>query len=109
LTSATSLTRVAIGRSPIHGRGVFARRRIRRGGLIGDFEGRETKRNGTHVLWVLEEDGSQVGIRGENELRFLNHSSFPNAEFSGASLYALRNIQPGREITFDYGDDWKDV
>ena len=103
-----SLTRVRVATSPIHGHGVFARQRIREGGLIGDFEGRETKRNGTHVLWVVEEDGRVVGIRGENELRFLNHSRRPNAEFRGASLYAVRNIQPDREITFDYGDDWDD-
>ncbi len=104
----TSLSRIAVGSSPIHGRGVFARRRIRNGARVGDFEGRETKRNGTHVLWVLAEDGREVGIRGENELRFLNHSQHPNAEFRGASLYAVRNIQPGQEVTIDYGDDWHD-
>ena len=109
MSTAPSLARVRVATSPIHGRGVFARGSIHRGALIGDFVGRETKRNGTHVLWVLEDDGRQVGIRGENELRYLNHSSFPNAEFRGASLYALRNIQPGWEITFDYGDDGDDV
>jgi SET domain-containing protein len=102
------LARIAVGESPIHGRGVFARARIRSGSPIGDFEGCETKRNGTHVLWVLTEDGSEVGIRGENELRFLNHSRRPNAEFRGASLYAVRNIQPGREILIDYGEGWDD-
>ncbi len=100
------MSRIAVGTSPIHGRGVFARRRIRLGARIGDFEGSETRRNGTHVLWVLEEDGRTVGIRGKNELRFLNHARIPNAEFRGASLYAVRNIQPGHEITIDYGDDW---
>ena len=101
-----SLTRIVVAKSPVHGRGVFARGRIRDGACIGDFEGRETKRNGMHVLWVLEEDGREVGIRGENELRFLNHSRRPNAEFRGASLYAVRNIQPGREVMIDYGNDW---
>ena len=103
------MSRIAVAFSPIHGRGVFARQRIRSGARIGDFEGSETKRNGMHVLWVLEEDGSTLGIRGENELRFLNHSRFPNSEFRGASLHALRNIQPGREISIDYGDDWDDA
>lgn len=103
------MSRIAVATSPIHGRGVFARRRIPRGTRIGDFEGSRTKRNGMHVLWVVEEDGTTVGIRGENELRFLNHSRVPNAEFRGASLYAVRNIQPGYEITFDYGDDWDDA
>ena len=105
---STPLSRIAVGRSPIHGRGVFARGRIRTGALIGDFEGRPTRKNGTHVLWVLQEDGSEVGIRGENELRFLNHSRRPNAEFRGASLHAVRNIQPGCEVTIGYGNDWED-
>ena len=101
-----SLTRIVVAKSPVHGRGVFARGRIRNGARIGDFEGRETKRNGMHVLWVLKEDGTEVGIRGENELRFLNHSAEPNAEFRGASLYAICNIQLTHEVTIDYGDDW---
>lgn len=101
--------RIRVGRSPIHGKGVFARRRIRTGAFIGSFEGTPTRRDGTHVLWVLDEDGQQVGIRGRNELRFLNHSSKPNAEFVGADLYAVRNIQPGAEVVFDYGEGWDDI
>ncbi len=84
-------------------------RRIRKGSYIATFEGRETTKDGTHVLWVENEQGRLVGIRGQNELRFLNHSSDPNAEFIGADLHALRNIQPGAELTFHYGDDWEDV
>ena len=104
----TLRSRIRVGESPIHGRGVFARTRIRDGGCIGDFEGTVTKRNGMHVLWTLDENGREVGIRGENELRFLNHARHPNAEFRGASLFAVRNIQPGHEILIDYGDDWDD-
>ena len=101
--------RVEVRNSPIHGRGVFARRRFRKGAYIATFEGRPTERDGMHVLWVLEEDGTEVGIEGRNDLRFLNHSSRPNAEFLGPDLHATRNIQPGQEITFHYGDEWDDV
>ena len=90
----------------MHGRGLFAQRRFREGAWIGTFEGEPTRRNGTHVLWVLEEDGTQRGIRGRNALRFLNHDVHANAEFRGADLYALRNIQPGAEIFIDYGPEW---
>ncbi len=62
-----------------------------------------------HVLWLIDEDGTETGILGCNELRYLNHSRDPNAEFRGADLYALRNIQPGQEVTFHYGDEWNDV
>ena len=57
---------------------------------------------------IIDEDGRQIGILGKNELRFLNHDSDPNAEFVGLDLYAVSNIQPGREIMIDYGEDWLD-
>jgi len=102
-------SRVEVRASPVHGRGLYARRRLRRGAYIASFEGRPTRRDGEHVLWVEREDGSVVGIRGENELRFLNHARRPNAELRGTELYALRNIQPGHEILIHYGDEWEDV
>ncbi len=101
--------RVEARKSPIHGRGLFAKRRFWKGGYIATFEGTRTARDGTHVLWVLDEDGKETGIRGRNSLRFLNHSSCPNAEFRGPDLHALRNIQAGSEITFHYGEAWEDV
>lgn len=99
---------ILVQESPIHGNGVYARRRFRPGTHIGTFRGVETEEDGTHVLWVTAEDGTQTGIEGRNELRFLNHDSQPNAEFIGLDLYALSNIQPGREIMIDYGEDWRD-
>ena len=101
--------RVEVRVSPVHGRGVFACGRLRSGGYIGSFEGRPTKRDGMYVLWVLDEDDREIGIEGRNELRFLNHSSRPNAEFLGLDLHATRNIQPGREVMIDYGEAWEDV
>jgi SET domain-containing protein len=101
--------RVSVGESAIHGRGLFARAPIRRGGYIGTFEGPPALRDGRHVLWVEGGDGSLAGIRGRNELRFLNHSPRPNAEFRGADLYALRSIRMGEEITLHYGADWEEV
>lgn len=101
--------RVKVDRSRIQGRGVFATQRIRPGVLIGIFEGARTRRDGIHVLWIIDEEGSELGVRGTNELRFLNHSSSPNAELEGLDLVALRNIQAGCEITLDYGEAWRDV
>jgi hypothetical protein len=100
--------RVEVKRSPIHGRGLFARRRFRRSAYIATFEGKQTRKNGTHVLWVMRDDGSEIGIEGSNALRYLNHSSKPNAEFRGADLHAVRTIGPGEELTIDYGPDWDD-
>jgi SET domain-containing protein len=103
------LRSIEVRASPLHGRGVFATRRIRAGAHIGAFEGKPTRRDGTHVLWVAAPNGGEIGIRGENDLRFLNHSQQPNAEFDGADLVATRNIQPCCEVTIHYGDAWEGI
>lgn len=101
------LERIEVRRSRIHGRGIFARKRLRKGQEIGRFEGDSTTTDGTYVLWLIDEDGSESGIRGRNALRFLNHGESPNAEFRGDELYALRNVQPGTEVLIDYGEAWR--
>ena len=91
--------------SPIHGRGAFAKVDLKRGQYIGTYAGPVAKRNGRYVLWLTDEGGGEVGIRGLNVLRYLNHSKRPNACFDGPDLYAKLRIQADQEITFDYG--WK--
>lgn len=93
---------VYVAPSPIHGKGLYARVPIEAGRYIGTYEGPAAKRNGSHVLWVYDTDGSTTGRRGMNALRYLNHSARPLAEFDGFDLYALRAIGPGEEITIDY-------
>jgi hypothetical protein len=48
-----------------------------------------------------------VGFGGEYAESFINHSCDPNAEVAWtgdiAALLAIRNIESGEEITFDYG------
>jgi SET domain-containing protein len=95
--------------SPIHGQGLFAKEPIACDTLIGVYEGAPAFENDTYVLWVEYDDGEVVGIDGQNDLRFANHSSMPNAEFWGDHLYAIRDIPAGAEITFDYGEDWAHV
>ena len=95
--------------SPIHGKGVFAKESIGEGTVIGVYEGPEAERDGAYVLWVECDDGSFYGIEGRNELRYLNHSSSPNADFDDEELSAVRAIAPGDEITLHYGDAWADA
>ena len=90
--------------SPIHGTGLFAKVRIKKGTHIGTYQGPQAKRDGKYVLWVDEGDG-WVGRRGQNVLRYTNHSDKPNAEFDGFDLYARRGIAPNEEITFNYEGD----
>ena len=100
---------VVVRESPIHGKGVFAKESIGEGTVIGVYEGLEVERDGIYVLWVERDDGSFYGIEGRNELRYLNHSSSPNADFDDEELSAVRAIAPGDEITLHYGDAWADA
>jgi SET domain-containing protein len=106
-------------RSSIHGFGVFATRRIRVRQSLIDYEGRiltpaqvearydEDAADDPHTLLFDVGDGKRIDASlGGNDARFINHSCDPNceAELSGrvVSIRALRNIQPGAELTYDY-------
>ena len=102
---------IYVAASSIHGHGCFARRPFCKGEWIGAYEGFATMQDGIYVLWVDEGDDEEDwrGLDGVNDLRYMNHSSRANSEFVGADLYALRDIEPGEELTFHYGDDWSGV
>jgi SET domain-containing protein len=102
-------SKVYVGKSRIHGNGLFARRLIGKGEQIGRFEGNETDQDGRYVLWIEQDDCRYRGIEGTTELRFVNHSRLPNAEFVKDVLVALRPIQPGDEITCHYGESWGEL
>jgi SET domain-containing protein len=114
-----------IKRSTIEGagRGLFAKRRIEEGDTIGFYTGEvidEAAFNdpqrpfSAYVLWVCR---THI-IVGEgpkaNYTRFINHSDTPNAflivssRWKTARFEALRRIEPGEEIFFNYGDDYWD-
>jgi hypothetical protein len=95
--------RVRRAPSPIHGQGCFARIAFGPGDHIGTYEGPPARRDGTYVLWVSDDGEHWHGRSGRNLLRWLNHSTTPNAAFDGFDLYALCRIEAGEEITFDYG------
>jgi SET domain-containing protein len=91
--------------SAIHGTGLYARRKIRKGDYMGEYDGPEVIDNGSHVLWVEDEGDDWIGRDGKNLLRYLNHSVKPLAEFIEFELYAVCNINPDEEITIDYGEE----
>lgn len=108
-----------VRRSPIHGRGAFAVRRIPKGKRIVEYTGerispREADRRydeGTkgpiHVLLFIVDRKTEIdaGVGG-NEARFINHSCDPNCEavLDGRRVFieALRDIDLGEELTYDY-------
>jgi SET domain-containing protein len=97
--------------SGIHGKGLFAVRKITKGKVIGTYQGPKVytdAEDGDHVLWIEDDDGSVYGVDGKNDLRYVNHSTKANVVFEGEELVALRDIKRGEELTHHYGDDWLD-
>jgi SET domain-containing protein len=105
--------RAEVKESGIHGLGLFASKSLRKGSIVGYYEGPEVvseEQDGDHVLWIFDEDEKrEYGINGQNETRFVNHSRKPNANFNGEKLVVLRAIKQGEEITHDYGEAWSDL
>ena len=94
--------------SPIHGKGLFARKAIPDDTCVGTYEGPATQADGMHVLWLYNDETDEwEGIDGKNEMRFLNHASDPNADWWGNELYTIRDVAKDEEITFHYGEDWE--
>src|SRR5271155_4787373 len=117
--------------SPIHGYGVFAARRIRKGTTVveylGDrvshaqadarYEDKDPTDNHTFLFTVDAKTVIDGGSNG-NEARYINHGCEPNCPSVTAAkrifIEALRTIQPGEELAYDYqiqrdADDAPDV
>lgn len=93
--------------SPLHGRGLFATQHIPEDTVIGWLKTKKAKKkkhdlSGPYILWI---DGDKP-VRVTCDLRFINHSSKPNAAyFDDLSVMALRDIEPGEEIVHNYSGD----
>ncbi|HEY4666521.1 MAG TPA: SET domain-containing protein-lysine N-methyltransferase [Anaerolineales bacterium] len=108
----------SIRRSPIHGRGVFAIRRIPKGTRVIEYRGErisqeeatrryeETMEYPFTYLFEVDEETIIDGQMGGNTARYINHSCSPNCESlnSGGRIFieAIRDIRPGEELTYDY-------
>lgn len=111
------MQRFRVGKSRIHGKGLYAAAALPRRRKIGELAGErisvaESKRRlrGVDVIMMVElGDGTAVDAsRGGNEFRFVNHSCTPNVYircFRGrVELYTLRSIDAGEELTCNYGE-----
>lgn len=105
--------------SRVHGDGVFALRRIRKGTNIIEYLGErvspelaDVRYAGKHPkdghTFLFTVDGKTVidaGVNG-NEARFVNHGCDPNCQTvqMGRQIFieALRTIRPGEELAYDY-------
>jgi hypothetical protein len=108
-----------VRRSRLHGRGVFALRRIRKGTRVLEYLGdrvshRQADQRYGHkgiednhtFLFIVDRSVVIDGGANGNDARFINHSCDPNCESliedRRVFIEAIRTIQPGDELSYDY-------
>jgi hypothetical protein len=108
--------------SPIHGYGVFALRKIRKGTTVIEYLGervthaeadaryehKDPDDNHTFLFTVDSKTVIDGGVGG-NEARYINHGCDPNCESTTLKkriyVEAIRTIQAGEELNYDYQID----
>lgn len=110
-----------VRKSRIHGRGVFAARRIRKGTRIVEYTGErignkeadrrydddKMKRHHTFLFTLDNKTVIDGAIEtGGGDASYINHSCEPNCEavITGKRIFihALGTIEPGDELAYDY-------
>lgn len=123
-----SRRKIEARQSPIHGNGVFAIEPIAKGERILEYKGKRRTHDevdtdtdgsgdvesGHTFLFTLDDDYVIDANYKGNDARWINHSCDPNCEAvldenekkpkkSRVFIEAMRAIEPGEELTYDYG------
>ena len=103
------------------GMGLFARHAIGEEDTIGYYTGEVITEKEFHdpdrpfsayVMWVTKAHILVGEGPKANYTRYINHDDEPNtflvvsSRWKTARIQALRDIEPGEEISFDYGEDY---
>ncbi len=108
--------KIYIGKSKLHGKGIFAKRDIKKGEIVFLIKGQKIK-----FLINNEKQAKIAGLNwvgiGKNEwidpikhCIYFNHSCEPNSAIKGkVTVVALRNIKKGEEVAFDYSLNEADI
>jgi SET domain-containing protein len=120
MTSSSDKPLFVVRNSKIHGKGVFAARKIPEGTQIIEYAGeriswKEADRRheakdptSTHTFFFSLENRKVIDGGSEgNDARWINHACDPNCEAREEKkrvfIYALRDIKRGEELNYDYG------
>lgn len=110
---------IAVRRSSIHGRGVFALAAIPKCSRVIEYVGErishdeadgrygEEHEDSPHTMLFAVDDETVIDATHKgNSSRWINHSCAPNCEAvndeGSIFIEAIRGIRPGEEITYDY-------
>ena len=106
--------KTAIRPSPIEGRGLFARRGIRKGEIVAIKGGHILDRRALARVkgkiaesYIQIADGFFIGAATAAEVKrnklFINHSCAPNVGILGQIIFvAMRDVRAGEELTYDW-------
>ena len=117
---SSSNRRTQVRESGIHGKGVYAIRPLKAGDTVLEYKGEiitweealdrhpHDPSQPNHTFYFHLDDGHVIdGKYKGNSAKWINHSCDPNleAEQDGNRVFlkALRDIEPGEELFFDYG------
>ena len=110
--------RLFVVKRTVTGLGLVALKRIPKGKRIIEYFGpfitnEEVERKNGLYFFGVNGKWSIDGSARQNVARYINHSCNPNAEAIVSQrrrvwIYALKNIKPGEEITYNYGEEYFD-
>lgn len=96
------------------GNGVFTKKKIKSGTIIGDYLGKviktaeydlENDKNGLYLMYLTNQASIYPDLKNP-DLHIINHACQPNSwiyTYRGHTLFfALRSIAPGEELTISY-------
>lgn len=110
---------IEVRRSPVHGLGVFAAKRIPKGARIIEYVGErvshdeadrryeEKDASDSHTFLFIVDSKTVIDAGADgNDARFFNHSCDPNCESTVEKrrvyIEAIRDVEAGAELTYDY-------
>lgn len=109
-------TKYAIRKSAAgKGQGLFATAPFKKGEFVIEYTGKkiptkEADELTTRYLFEIDKDWTIDGSPRSNIARYINHSCDPNCESDTVEgkiiITAIRDIQPGEELSFDYGEEY---
>lgn len=112
MISSVYSKKIEICSSHIHGSGTFAVDRINKGEILFVKNGHILNRNKKYSRTVIDcywpiDDDYVLGAKSDEDYDgiklFINHSCNPNCGLMGLNVgVAMRDIEVGEEITFDY-------